>query len=310
MSERNNFFFAACRLPLRNYFFTNLLCSSFRNNIDNRLDQSLTYSLSETMKNKFTFTPFVLFFSSWIFASNCGFALTPRITVKIPPQTQTEIFRLNLLLGEVRELYGINLGGMNYAHSLIGTQVGIINISEESIGILFGLLNNSGSYGTLKIGFLNTNFFLDRGMPPYENEGKEKIVDDLALSIGAVNLMSGRFNLGLFNWGAGLNVGIVNTNEGRSVNFGIVNIGTKLEVYPKEKPAISFGIVNTGTNRNELQIGVLNFCEKGLLPFMIGINYCLKTVSQTTEVKTETIEPQPVETKVDVKVAPGEISSK
>ncbi len=34
-------------------------------------------------------------------SSNCGFALTPRITVKIPPQTQTEIFRLNLLLGEV-----------------------------------------------------------------------------------------------------------------------------------------------------------------------------------------------------------------
>ncbi|MBF3376641.1 LA_2272/LA_2273 family lipoprotein [Leptospira borgpetersenii] len=245
-------------------------------------------------------------------SSNCGFALTPRITVKIPPQTQTEIFRLNLLLGEVGKLYGINLGGMNYAHRLIGTQVGIVNISEESIGILFGLLNNSGSYGTLKIGFLNTNFFLDRGMPQphrsYENEEKEKIVDDLALSIGAVNLMSGRFNLGLFNWGEGLNVGIVNTNEGRSVNFGIVNIGTKLEVRPKEKSAISFGIVNTGTNRNELQIGVLNFCEKGLLPFMIGINYCLKTVSQTTEVKTETIEPKPVETKAEAKVAPGKNS--
>ncbi|MBM9501549.1 hypothetical protein JWG44_14950 [Leptospira sp. 201903071] len=235
----------------------------------------------------------------WILFYNCGIALTPRLTAKIPPKTGTEVFRLNLLSGEVSHLYGINLGGLNSVDHLIGTQIGIVNVAENSIGIQAGLLNNSNpTYGTLKIGLFNFNFFLDRGMPrpgPYEDydqeqeqeqENKNRDQKNFGLSIGVANVMSGKFNFGLFNWAEGLNVGFVNLNEGSSVNLGIVNIGSNAEVPPEKKRAISFGIFNLGSKKEEFQIGIVNYCPNKTIPIMIIANYCSKPVTAVEE-KTE-----------------------
>ncbi|WP_441006939.1 LA_2272/LA_2273 family lipoprotein [Leptospira santarosai] len=52
--------------------------------------------------------------ASWIFVGNCGVALTSETYVKVPPKTETEVFRLNLLYGEVDNLYGFNVGLYNH----------------------------------------------------------------------------------------------------------------------------------------------------------------------------------------------------
>ncbi|EMJ93653.1 hypothetical protein LEP1GSC194_1741 [Leptospira alstonii serovar Sichuan str. 79601] len=194
-------------------------------------------------------------------------------------------------------------------HHLIGAQIGIINGADDATGAQIGIVNNSNpTYGALKIGLFNFNFSLDRGMPrpgPYEGydqeqENKSRDRKNFGLSIGAANVMSGRFNLGLFNWGEGLNVGLINLNEGSSVSLGIVNIGTNLEVSPKEKRAISFGIFNAGSHKEEFQIGIVNYCPNNTIPIMIIANYCSKPKPETpsstpkTEQKTEKL-PQSVE---------------
>ncbi|WP_155717925.1 LA_2272/LA_2273 family lipoprotein [Leptospira noguchii] len=236
----------------------------------------------------------IFIISCCVFVFNCGFALTPKGTITIPRKTDIEVLRLNLLYGETYNVFGLNLGLFNFIRdNLIGVQIGIVNEAENASGLQIGLLNNSNpTYGALKVGFLNTNFFLDRGMPhPFHEDEKVKnqAVKDLALSIGAVNMMSGRFNLGLFNWGEGLNVGLVNMNEGNSLNLGIVNIGTTLELSPKEKQAISFGIFNSGSHKEEFQIGIINYCPNNTIPIMIVANYCSSPSSKPQpEQKTET----------------------
>ncbi|EKO14809.1 LA_2272/LA_2273 family lipoprotein [Leptospira kirschneri] len=235
------------------------------------------------------------------FVFNCGFALTPKANITIPLKTNTEVLRLNLLYGESHNnVYGLNLGLFNFIRNdLIGVQIGIVNETENAAGLQIGLLNNSDpTYGVLKVGFLNTNFFLDRGMPrpnPFyeDQEIKNQNVKGLAISIGAANVMSGRFNLGLFNWAEGLNIGLINMNEGSSFNLGIVNIGTSLEVSPKEKRAISLGIFNSGSDKEEFQIGIINYCPNNTIPIMLVANYC-SSPSPQPEQKTET---QPESTK-------------
>ncbi len=69
----------------------------------------------------------IVFLFCCIFASNCGIALTPRLTATIPPEAKTEAFRLNLLYGATPSLYGANLGLMNFVGHLIGAQIGIVN---------------------------------------------------------------------------------------------------------------------------------------------------------------------------------------
>ncbi|EKR17971.1 hypothetical protein LEP1GSC019_3160 [Leptospira interrogans serovar Pyrogenes str. 2006006960] len=52
---------------------------------------------------------------------NCRVALTSEKTIKIPPKTQTEVFRLNLIHGNVENLYGLNVGIFNSVNnSMIG----------------------------------------------------------------------------------------------------------------------------------------------------------------------------------------------
>ncbi len=190
---------------------------------------------------------------------DCGLALTTEATLKLPPQTKTEILRVNLLYGETNRMYGINLGIVNsITERLIGAQLGIVNGAEEGTGIQIGAINNAKpSFVLLKIGIFNLNFFLDSGRPLPEDTQESierRIKGDLALSIGVANLASGRVNVGLFNYGYGLNAGMVNWNAGYS--------------------GISIGAVNIGEKEN-FQIGILNFCKEGLLPFMVVVNYCL-----------------------------------
>ncbi|MBM9575682.1 hypothetical protein JWG45_00815 [Leptospira sp. 201903070] len=244
------------------------------------------------------FFRYFLLFTISISSVNCGVALTPRLTAKIPSEAETEVFRLNLIYGELRMLCGINVGVMNFANRLIGTQIGIINSAENASGLQIGFANNAGSkYGALKIGIFNFNFFLDSGKPLLHPGSDMKIETQVAknasVSIGAANILSGRLNFGIFNWGEGLHVGLVNMNEGSSVSLGIVNIGTNLEISPKEKRAISFGIFNSGTHKEEFQIGIINYCPNNTIPILILANYCSQSESEIpdstpkNEIKTE-----------------------
>lgn len=192
---------------------------------------------------------------------DCGLALTTEATLKLPPQTKVEILRVNLLYGETNRMYGINLGIVNsITERLIGAQLEIVNGAEEGTGIQIGAINNAKpSFVLLKIGIFNLNFFLDSGRPLPEDTQESierRIKGDLALSIGVANLASGRVNVGLFNYGYGLNAGLVNWNA--------------------EYSGVSIGAVNIGEKEN-FQIGILNFCKEGLLPFMFVVNYCLPT---------------------------------
>lgn len=194
----------------------------------------------------------------WILLCNCGVALTPRLTAKIPKDTSTELVRINLISGEAGNIYGLNLGLANIVqHDLIGAQIGIINGATNASGIQVGLVNNATpAYGLLKIGVLNLNFFLDSGRSPVEKtleSSDRRIKGDTGLSIGIANVASGRMNIGLFNYGYGWNIGAINWNG--------------------ESSAVSLGVINLGEKEN-LQIGILNFCKEGPLPFMIVLNYC------------------------------------
>ncbi|MGQ2872381.1 LA_2272/LA_2273 family lipoprotein [Leptospira santarosai] len=67
--------------------------------------------------------------------SSCGVALTPKITankvIRDYPDSYTkiEIFRLNLLSGEVHTLYGLNLGLVNKVlDKMHGIELGLINL--------------------------------------------------------------------------------------------------------------------------------------------------------------------------------------
>ncbi|EMO24949.1 hypothetical protein LEP1GSC170_1122 [Leptospira interrogans serovar Bataviae str. HAI135] len=43
-----------------------------------------------------------------MFVFNCGFAIIPKANITIPTNTETEIFRFNVIYGEVQNLYGLN----------------------------------------------------------------------------------------------------------------------------------------------------------------------------------------------------------
>ncbi|MFQ3968900.1 LA_2272/LA_2273 family lipoprotein, partial [Leptospira borgpetersenii] len=85
----------------------------------------------------------ILFLSFYWLFHNCGVALTPKATVKIPPQTETEVFRLNLLHGDTKNLYGLNVGIFNFVYyNMIGAQVGIVNSSSnKTSGWQFAIIN-------------------------------------------------------------------------------------------------------------------------------------------------------------------------
>ncbi|MDL5245312.1 hypothetical protein QRD38_05775 [Leptospira weilii] len=190
---------------------------------------------------------------------DCGVALTPKLTAKLPPETETEVLRFNVFHGEIENLYGLNLGIVNIIKDrLIGAQIGLLNSADsknrkKNIGLQVGILNNSDSnYYGLKLGIFNVEIFrLGDSMPGSEVEkDREKI--GAVLSIGLFNATQGFVNVGIFSGGSVFNLGIV--------NFGA--------------SGFNLGIVNFGEER-QFQIGFLNVCPKNrVVRFMLIANYC------------------------------------
>ncbi|TGL76223.1 LA_2272/LA_2273 family lipoprotein [Leptospira yasudae] len=222
----------------------------------------------------FIHSVFLILFS--LINLDCGIALTTRATLKLPPQTKTEILRVNVIYGETDRMYGLNLGLANFVQKdLIGIQLGIVNGAEEGTGIQIGAINNSKpSFALLKIGIFNLNFFLDSGRPqPGDTPGSRdhRVKGDLSLSVGVANLASGKVNVGLFNYGYGFNTGLINWNgEGSAVSIGAVNIG----------------------ETENFQIGILNFCKEGPIPFMIVANYCRSAPTENSSTNENTFVPE------------------
>ncbi|EMK09592.1 hypothetical protein LEP1GSC066_2639, partial [Leptospira sp. serovar Kenya str. Sh9] len=210
---------------------------------------------------------------------------------------------LNLLHGDTKNLYGLNVGIFNFVYyNMIGAQVGIVNSSSnKTSGWQFAIINMAEKNGLFKIqtgianllsgtqkdsaglqvGILNlgTNlfpdielnkrrggFYLTIGVGNYETNG---------LTIGAINLSSKGMNVGIFNRDTeGFNLGITNFQEGLSFSIGAINIGSSKSIG--------------------LQIGIINYCPNNTFPIMIMANYCSKPKSETpfstpkTGLKTET----------------------
>ncbi|EMF81452.1 hypothetical protein LEP1GSC188_4934 [Leptospira weilii serovar Topaz str. LT2116] len=234
------------------------------------------------MKNKINPIVYLFFLLFWIATSNCAFAVTPRITTRIPPKTETEVFRLNLLYGELKNLVGLNVGVVNIVEDqMIGGQIGIVNLSDKKTygaqiavvnlsenkgaGIQAGIVNYSEGEssgiqaGILNIGSKRSGFDLTIGVGNYDTRG---------LMIGGANFYSKGVSIGILNERAsGFNLGALNIKSG-GVNVGILNGGTGVHI----------GLINASgeeeTDEPTIQFGFLNFCGKGTFPVMIGFNYC------------------------------------
>ncbi|TGK38686.1 hypothetical protein EHQ12_04620 [Leptospira gomenensis] len=194
--------------------------------------------------------------------------------VRVPVQTQTEMIRFNLLYGEVRNLYGVNLGSINLvSERLAGAQIGLANLSEgKTYGAQIAVYNSAEKGGfSIQLGGINRvkNGGAGIQLGGYNRGSNEGVYINggiynsgtNGITIGLINRENIGFNVAGFNYGAGVNVGIVNMGVGLSV-----------------------GAINIGESSN-FQIGILNFCSNGPFPIMIGINYCPK--QETSEEKPE-----------------------
>ncbi|EKR72854.1 putative lipoprotein [Leptospira noguchii str. 2006001870] len=216
--------------------------------------------------------------------SACGVALTPKLTAKIPPKTETEVFRLNFIQGEAQELFGLNLGIVNETKKLIGAQVGIANFSGETAGIQLGLVNSSqkpyssslpppndhwswlvsfqaglinvrkgqaGTYATgVQLGVVNSN-------SEYDNSG---------IALGILNSRTNGLAVApLLNiQSEGILIGTLNFSS-KGLNIGAVNIAAE---------GFNIGLINTG-GKDTFSIGLINLCPSNLLlVVMFVINSC------------------------------------
>ncbi|EMP81516.1 hypothetical protein LEP1GSC162_0528 [Leptospira santarosai str. CBC1531] len=123
------------------------------------------------------------------FVFDCGISVTERARLKIPSETETEVFRLNLFDGEVKNLYGVNIGLLNRVlENLIGLQVGGANVADGKTSAQVGgrtVRENKEVYvaqiGGVKIGVLN--------------------ISPSGLSIGAINVGErDNFLIGILNF--------------------------------------------------------------------------------------------------------------
>lgn len=195
--------------------------------------------------------------------------MTPKLTAKLPPET--EVFRLNVFHGEVKNLYGLNLGIVNIIKDrLIGVQIGLLNSADsksrkKNIGLQVGILNNSDSnYYGLKLGLFN------------QSEG------GFTIQTGAVNQVEnqsrghGGIQLGFYNEVTLKESGNQIMGDGTYFTAGVYNCGgVKIGLFNSSPRGIglSVGAINTGEEDNFL-IGILNFCDHGFPSVMIGFNYC------------------------------------
>ncbi|TGK25348.1 LA_2272/LA_2273 family lipoprotein [Leptospira stimsonii] len=233
--------------------------------------------------NYFSILSFV-FASAFVFTLNCGVGglRGEKSFVRAPVKTETELVRVNLLYGEVKNLYGVNLGIINSVKDrLIGVQVGGVNFSDgKTYGAQLSLYNEAknGSF-TVQAG----------GVNKVENAGT-------GLQLGLYNAASNSgvyFTAGIYNKGSsGATIGLIN-DEGLGINIGGFNYGYGVNLgLINSGKGLSIGAINMGEDGN-FQIGVLNFCSDGPFPIMIGINYCIKSsapVQEKAEAKTTPIQ--------------------
>lgn len=237
---------------------------------------------TEIMKNKINPASLPFFLLLWITASNCGLALTPRITTKIPPKTETEVLRLNLIYGEVKTLAGVNLGLLNEVQeNLYGAQLGIVNFSDgKTYGFQVAVFNAAKNKGFgIQAGIVNSTDGDSKGIQAgIINLGSDKRGYDLTIGVG--NYKTSGLMLGVTNLSSqGINLGALNENSS-GVNLGVLNIqgsGVSIGVF-NGGSGVHIGLFNSaGEDEAEpptMQFGLLNFCGKGRFPVMIGFNYC------------------------------------
>ncbi|WP_061205791.1 LA_2272/LA_2273 family lipoprotein [Leptospira santarosai] len=259
----------------------------------------------------------ILFFLlSGISISNCGFALTPKITTTLPPQeerTKTEVFRFNLLYGELMNLIGINVGIVNTVENrMIGAQAGVVNFSNKDsygaqvsiynssknrmAGVQLGIVNLSegNTYGAqvalvnkakdkgagIQAGIVNYSEGQSVGVQAgIVNMGAQRTGFDL--TVGAGNFQTKGFMIGALNlYSEGVNLGILN-EQGNGFNLGALNIqgkGVNVGIL-NGGTGVHIGLINASgeeedTDEPTLEFGLLNFCGKGTFPVMIFFNYC------------------------------------
>ncbi|WP_016757191.1 LA_2272/LA_2273 family lipoprotein [Leptospira santarosai] len=244
------------------------------------------------------FLCYAFLFTLCVSIFDCGIALTPRLTAKIPPKTETEVFRLNLFDGEVKNLYGVNIGLLNRVlENLIGLQVGGANVADgkmsaQSVHVggravrenkevyvaqIGGVNIADGNVYATQVGFLNKSaggFTIQTGaanMVEIENNNTNG-----GLQLGIYNeVTEGNLGNRISDEGYYVTAGVYN-NGGGGVKIGVLNNGgkggVKIGVLNISPSGFSIGAINVGESDNFL-IGILNFCDD-FPTVMIGFNYC------------------------------------
>ncbi|KXZ30115.1 hypothetical protein AYB33_03490 [Leptospira santarosai] len=241
------------------------------------------------------FLCYAFLFALCVSIFDCGVALTPRLTAKIPPKTETEVFRLNLFDGEVKNLYGVNIGLLNRVlENLVGLQVGGLNVADGKTSVQVGgrtVRENKEVY-VAQIGGVN---IADGNVYATQVGFLNKSAGGFTIQTGAANMVeiennntNGGLQLGIYNEvtegnlgnrisdeGYYVTAGVYN-NGGGGVKIGVLNNGgkggVKIGVLNISPSGFSIGAINVGESDNFL-IGILNFCD-GFPTVMIGFNYC------------------------------------
>nr|WP_230458298.1 hypothetical protein [Leptospira weilii] len=162
--------------------------------------------------------------------------------------------------GEVKNLYGLNAGIVNAVKNrIIGAQVGILNFARNLIGIQIGAVNlTHRKHAGLKIGLFNFGVPLHALAPDSVDIPTTRI----GVSIGIANFetQNGNISIGIYNYEAGINIGIINISD------------------PHHK---------------QIQIEIINYCPNNTIPIMIVANYCSNSSIQPKSQETidTTVEP-------------------
>ncbi|HMV41539.1 MAG TPA: hypothetical protein PLS71_10725 [Leptospiraceae bacterium] len=184
----------------------------------------------------------------------CGVSITQKENITIPQNMNFEVFRFNLFSGEVENLFGVNIGFNNKVNTIFGLQFGFLNDLKRGVAMQLGILNFSDTNKKiLKLGIVNILFPFDKRL---ENNqvplGDKKKSDVDHINSGLQRDSNFGLSLGIVNISDSFNIGLLNIQEGES--------------------AFSLGVFNYGISG--YQLGVLNYCSKSFLPYMIIINFC------------------------------------
>ncbi|EMF81474.1 hypothetical protein LEP1GSC188_4936 [Leptospira weilii serovar Topaz str. LT2116] len=199
----------------------------------------------------YTLFPFIVPISLF----DCGVALTPKLTAKLPPETETEVFRLNLPYGKVKNLYGLNAGIRNYANRLIGAQIGIVNVAENSIGVQAGIVNLSHkkTYGW-QFAIINMA----------EKNGLFKIQTGIANLLIGTQKDSAGLQVGIFNLGTNMfpDIELNKRRGGFYLTIGVGNYetsGLMIGAINRSSKGMNVGVINRKTEG--FNLGIVNFQE-------------------------------------------------